>query len=115
MVKVAHVTVATSMRLREDISKHTSRVEYIPNGVRLDSSPRTRIGRKHRGRFTVGFVGSFGEWIDFDMILSVAVELHEVLFLLVGDGEKFEYVRNKSLGLGNVKLTGMVDRSGMPE
>lgn len=61
--------------------------------------------------FVVTFVGSFSRLFDFDTIISAAALLiesdHEnIHFLLVGDGERLEWVKKRSSGLQNVHMLG---------
>lgn len=66
---------------------------------------------------TVGFVGSFEYFIDFDMILKAANKRPEINFLLVGDGRRYEYVERevREKDLNNVILTGLVESHEVPD
>jgi glycosyltransferase involved in cell wall biosynthesis len=59
---------------------------------------------------TVGFVGAFEYWVDFNLVLKMAMRLPRVTFLLVGGGRQWMYVKSEiaRLGLNNVHLTGAV-------
>jgi glycosyltransferase involved in cell wall biosynthesis len=90
----------------------------VPNGVDielfdLESDPRIT----HQTPPVVGFVGSFEYFIDFDLILDAAESLPEVRFLLVGDGRKFEYVKQQcsERDLNNVELPGLVESNEVPD
>lgn len=89
----------------------------IPNGVDTDVFPvdETTVPTLE-GEPTVGFVGSFEYFIDFDLILDTAERMPEVSFLLVGDGREFEHVAAEKhrRGLDNVDLTGLVESDEVP-
>ncbi|MBS3060387.1 MAG: glycosyltransferase [DPANN group archaeon] len=105
--RVANKIVVTASLLEKDIDVG-HKTTWIPNGVNLSLIKRTKL--KKSGRFTVGFVGGFGNWVDFDIVISVAQRNMDIDFLLVGDGEEYSYVKNKTKGLKNVILTGMVHK-----
>gem|GEM_PF-574083 len=104
----ATVTVASSV-LREQIDRP---VLLLPNGADVAELDQTdgSAWRQQRPGPTVGFVGAFEYWVDFDLVLQVARRLPHVTFLLVGGGRRLSYVREQiaEFGLTNVQLTGAV-------
>ena len=104
---LAHRAAATAELLARDIRPHNPGVEVIPNGT--DADRLARVPEKKGGRFTVGFVGGFGHWVDFGTVLAAARELPEVCFVLVGGGDMQEQVAREAGGMANVRLTGQVD------
>jgi len=70
-----------------------------------------------KGKFVLGFVGGFGKWVDFDMVLDYAKNNPSTDVWLIGDGEQFNYVKDKikSYDLKNVKLTGMIPKDKVRE
>lgn len=92
--------------------------EILPNGVDDQIFPvTTDIDRPTlHDPVTVGFVGSFEYFIDFDLILQAANRLPDVKFLLVGDGREFDYVEQlvDEWGIDNVELPGLVDSEAVP-
>jgi glycosyltransferase involved in cell wall biosynthesis len=64
-------------------------------------------GAADRAR-TIGFLGSFEYFIDFDLVLGLAARLPERRLLLIGGGRRFEEVRRRVARerLGNVELAG---------
>jgi glycosyltransferase involved in cell wall biosynthesis len=111
MMKKADMVLSVSYELAKN---GPVSMKVLPNGVEnsaIDStSENTPCTIKANRQPVVGFIGSFEYFIDFKTILGAARLCPEVLFLLVGTGRDFEYVRNMvvNLGLSNVKLTGGV-------
>ncbi len=66
---------------------------------------------------TVGFVGAFEYFIDFDMIFEAARRLPRVRFLLVGGGRQYEYLKKvkECEKLNNIHFTGFVDSEEVPQ
>lgn len=90
----------------------------LPNGVDDDVFPVTssvEMPTLHTPP-TVGFVGSFEYFIDFNMILDAAEALPEIRFLLVGDGREYEWIEQEKerRELDNVELTGLVESQDVP-
>ena len=106
-------SVATSHLLYEDLQKHTRRCLLVPNGVDLSRLSRQGAAetmdreRPETGfKFTVGFVGFFGEWLDLEPILEAASLCPQTEFVLVGDGPQRQTFEKKADGVKNVRLTG---------
>lgn len=104
--KAGTITVASSV-LKEQIRRP---VLMLPNGADVAELDQAD-GRAWRARGlgpTVGFVGAFEYWVDFELVLRVAQRLPHVTFLLVGGGRRWETVRNEvdKRHLTNVHLTG---------
>jgi glycosyltransferase involved in cell wall biosynthesis len=91
------------------------RAVFLPNGVdpreiasaRAYASAGETGGAADRAR-TIGFLGSFEYFIDFDLVLGLAARLPERRLLLIGGGRRFEEVRRRVARerLGNVELAG---------
>ena len=112
VVRLADRIITTAHLLKEDMLKYNNQVSYIPNGVHLEkfrcaSDPT----EEPNGPFTVGFVGGFGEWVDFPMVLTTARQMPSLRFLLVGDGPEYAAVCQQVTDLPNVELTGRVPHS----
>lgn len=92
--------------------------EILPNGVDDQIFPVTDSVEKPtlHDPVTVGFVGSFEYFIDFDLIIQAANRLPEYRFLLVGDGREFDRVERlvEQWGIDNVELPGLVDSEDVP-
>lgn len=102
------VTVASSV-LAEDIERD---VLLLPNGAdpaELDRADAS-VWRANWHGPTVGFVGAFEYWVDFDLVLDVARRLPQVMFLLVGGGRRWAEVKGriKRERIDNIYLTGML-------
>ena len=104
--RASTVTVASSV-LQESISRPSL---MLPNGADLAELDRAD-GSAWRSSVTgptVGFVGAFEYWVDFDLILESAKRLPNIKFLLVGGGRRLKHLQERiaDLGLTNIKLTG---------
>jgi glycosyltransferase involved in cell wall biosynthesis len=109
LVARAHsVTVASSVL--------ASRVErsalLLPNGADLSELDQAQ-GTEWRSRSdtpTIGFVGAFEYWVDFDLVLGLAARLPHLQFLLVGGGRRWNTIKDEiaSNRLSNIHLTGPV-------
>lgn len=100
------VSVASSV-LEEGIA---SRADLIPNGADLEQLDRADPSEwlSRNAGPTIGFVGAFEYWIDFDLVLGMAERMPKATFLLVGGGRRLEELRGliARRGLSNVTLTG---------
>jgi glycosyltransferase involved in cell wall biosynthesis len=104
--QAATVTVASSV-LKEQIERE---VLMLPNGAdvtELDRADGSAWRAKQRGP-TVGFVGAFEYWVDFELVLRLAERQPKVTFLLVGGGRRWKVIKQQveKRGLSNVVLTG---------
>jgi len=90
-------------------------VHVLANGVDASHLSGSRTGHEEptETRFTVGFIGSFEYFIDFDLILDTALRMPDVDFMLVGFGRDFSQVeqRVEADKINNVTLTGGVPHS----
>ncbi|HKQ73984.1 MAG TPA: glycosyltransferase family 4 protein [Blastocatellia bacterium] len=104
--RASTVTVASSV-LQEAINRPSL---MLPNGADLAELDRADGGAWRSSVIgpTVGFVGAFEYWVDFDLILECASRLPNVRFLLVGGGRQLKRLRERiaDLGLTNIKMTG---------
>ena len=106
VARLAHQAVATARLLAEDLRPYKPDVIHLPNGC--DVSRLAGLPAKSDGAFTVGFVGGFGHWVDFESVLAAAERLPEVKFILVGGGDRFEEVKAASASAPNISLIGQV-------
>ncbi len=70
-----------------------------------------------RESFVVLYTGNMGIGHEFDTIMNVIKELHDVEFVFVGDGVKRSYIekRAKEENLKNVRLSGYVKKEELSE
>ncbi|NQU79298.1 glycosyltransferase [Candidatus Woesearchaeota archaeon] len=101
---LANRIVTTSRLLAKDIS-FGKRAVYIPNGVHLKSF---KGSLNKSAKYTVGYAGTFGDWVDFELLLHSARKNPSIDFLLVGGSTQFEKMKRITKDMNNVKLTGMV-------
>jgi len=107
LLKSDHVFSVSNELAKDTIGN----IKVLPNGV--DSKyviDLDEVDVNSNEKFTVGFIGSFEYFIDFDLILNSAKLLPDCEFLLVGRGRDYEMVKNslKDQNINNVKLVGGV-------
>ncbi len=106
LVKASTVTVASSV-LEEQIERP---VLMLPNGADIDELDRidNNLWPSQKNRPTVGFVGAFEYWVNFELVLQTAQRLPHVTFLLVGSGRRLADINRMiaEFELDNVVLTG---------
>jgi len=56
-------------------------------------------------RPAVGFVGGFGKWVDFDVVLQAASEMQGVHFYFIGDGAQRKKLEAAAQEMKNVFLS----------
>ena len=104
--------VATSRLLLEDIQKISPKSILVPNGVDLSAiTGRPLPGSIHdsgkeRSTFTAGFVGYFGEWVDFEPVFQAARQCPEINFLIIGEGQNRARLAARAGDLKNIDFTG---------
>lgn len=82
--KDSFAVITTAHKIFDFAAKHHGNVKLIPNGVNLEFfSNVTPLKLKHP---SVGFVGGFGDWVDFELLMNVAKKLPSVTFYCIGDG-----------------------------
>ena len=106
VARSAQAVVATAELLAEDLRPYHPGVIRIPNGT--DVRRLGKVPARTGGRFTVGFVGGFGHWVDFEAVVQAVRLLPETRFVLVGGGDRFEEVQGWARDLANLELTGQV-------
>jgi glycosyltransferase involved in cell wall biosynthesis len=102
----------------------SSKIIYIPNGVRLEdfTTPidrETARGKYNFSGFTIIYTGAHGPANGLDVILEAAAELRAVEnleFVLVGDGTLKQELRDKAraMKLTNVRFLDPVPKSEIP-
>lgn len=106
LANAATVTVASSV-LEEQIDR---RVLMLPNGADITELDQVddSAWREQRNGPTVGFVGAFEYWVNFELVLKAAQRLPHVTFLLVGSGRRLNDIKRMiaEFDLDNVVLTG---------
>ena len=100
------ITVASST-LKAGIDRDAL---LLPNGAdleELDHADPSEWLNSHRGP-TIGFVGAFEYWVDFDLVFGMAERMPSVTFLMVGGGRRWDWVRDQIAirKLSNIHLTG---------
>jgi len=109
MLKQAETVTVASSVLADQIDRE---VLMLPNGADIEELDRAD-GSAWRAQGmgpTVGFVGAFEYWVDFDLVMNLARRMPQVTFLMVGGGRRWKVIKQQveQRGLTNVVLTGAV-------
>ncbi|MCC7418407.1 MAG: YdcF family protein [Acidobacteria bacterium] len=106
----ADLVFVTSDRLAARARRHSTRVHRFPAGVDVDGFERVRAQEdgvpsdlKALGRPVAGYVGALHQWLDQDLIASVARRMPDVAFALVGPVHSDT---SRLAACGNVHLLG---------
>lgn len=106
-IRLSDHTVASSMYLYEYARRYRSSAELIPNGVDVAD-----LGRFHGSGDdgSIVFVGDFGHWVDWELLLSAVGKLREVKFRLIGDGRLRQKVSlsAQERDFKNIEFTGFL-------
>jgi uncharacterized SAM-binding protein YcdF (DUF218 family)/glycosyltransferase involved in cell wall biosynthesis len=114
----ADLVFVTSEKLRQRAAEVSSRVHLFPVGVNVEQFDRVRSGTdslptdlQRLKRPVIGYVGGLHQWIDQELVASVAAQMPEASFALVGP----EQTDLSSLRrCDNVKLLGQRTHSDVP-
>ncbi|MBS3070655.1 glycosyltransferase [Candidatus Micrarchaeota archaeon] len=99
------LVVATAFNLLEDARRFNKRVALVANGADVEKISRIRPLPLKQGKVkkpAVGFVGGFGEWVDFDAVLGAAKEMRGVHFYFIGDGVQRKKLEDAAGKMKNV-------------
>ena len=104
-LKTSDLVVATAFNLFEDAGRLNEKVELIANGADVRKIALCKAVPLKQGKVrtpSVGFVGGFGKWVDFDSVLAAAKEMNGVHFYFIGDGVQRSKLEQASKRLKNV-------------
>lgn len=109
---VAHLAsqcICTAEMLARDIRPYSGHVSVIPSGVDL-AQFSVQVGRPASWNPSgpVVFVGHFGDFVDYEMLLAAARRLPDVPFELYGDGPCLAPTRAAAAGLANLHFRGSI-------
>ena len=99
------LVVATAFNLLEDARRFNKRVALVANGADVEKISRIRPLPLKQGKVkkpAVGFVGGFGEWVDFETVLLAAKEMRGVHFYFIGDGVQRKKLEDAAGKMKNV-------------
>jgi glycosyltransferase involved in cell wall biosynthesis len=113
----ADVVFATSQGLRRRLAAHRAAVHLLPNGVDAErfcvadrAAAPAQIARLPRP--VLGYFGTLGAWVDFDLVGRLASQRPEWSFVFVGPGRPSSAAR---LGaFPNVQFLGPVPYDELP-
>jgi glycosyltransferase involved in cell wall biosynthesis len=115
--RFSSVITSTSHTQTEIFSKRNKNVHLVPNGKPTDfirKAVEFETKAKAESR-TVNFVASLRDWYDFDLLFDVFKQFPELQLNIYGQGELFEYLKNKSMLYSNVALKGNADSEILPQ
>lgn len=86
LVAESDIITVPSYRLQKMIEPKTRKCLRIPNGVRTEFLSKI-VARQRSicGHPTIGYVGSFGGWVDLELVLNLARKRPSWRFLLAGE------------------------------
>jgi len=115
----ADLVFVTSERLRVRAARFSRHVHLFPFGVNLE---RFEEARTHEGgvpgdmqaiaRPIVGYVGGLHQWVDQDLVASVAARMPEATFAMVGPAQTDVSLLE---GCANVRLFGQRPHAELPK
>jgi glycosyltransferase involved in cell wall biosynthesis len=120
VMKQCNVIFATARGLVKNLSLQHDKVFYAPNGVNykhfaLAQDPATEIPLEliNCKRPIIGFVGGIYEWIDLDLIYSMAQLRHDWTIVMVGPvGKRVDIQQLKTMT--NIIITGSKSLTELP-
>ena len=114
----ADLVFVTSEKLRERAARYNDRVHLLPSGVSLEAfgAARQRAGAApddvaRLPRPVIGYVGGIHQWVDQDLIATVATRMPEASIVLVGPAQVDV---SRLQALGNVHLLGQRSHAEVP-
>lgn len=112
----SYAIISTSHRQTEEYSKYNKRVHRVPNGKSFEFINATHqyvVKHNCQGNI-VNFIATLRDWYDFDLLFDVFREFPNLQLNIYGQGEYFEYLKNKSACYPNIKMKGNADSSFLP-
>lgn len=86
---------------------------YYKNNERMEPSVRLRkLLENIKGKFVTTFIGTFANYHNPEIMVDCAkiMQGSNMVFVLAGDGELFEYIKKRAARLSNIYLTGWLDQ-----
>lgn len=103
--KVSDMVISTAKTLEQDASKHNKHTFYFPNWVNL-SKLKIHKPIKFKKLWSIWFVGSLWNWVDWEIIIKLAKRYKSIKFEIVWDWEIWTYLKENKLKfkLNNLNL-----------
>jgi glycosyltransferase involved in cell wall biosynthesis len=116
--RLSAIITSTSHRQAEEYQNHNKRVYVIPNGKSLEfikkaSQYVTTNPLKYESK-TVNFISTLRDWYDFDLLFEVFKQFPELQLNIYGQGDLFEYLKNKSTDYSNIAIKGNAESDILP-
>jgi uncharacterized SAM-binding protein YcdF (DUF218 family)/glycosyltransferase involved in cell wall biosynthesis len=114
----ADLVFVTSEKLRQRAAQVSNRVHLFPVGVNFEQFDRVRAGAdslpadlQPLKRPVIGYVGGLHQWVDQELVASVAAQIPDASFVLVGPAQTDVSMLQRC---DNVKLLGQRPHSDVP-
>jgi glycosyltransferase involved in cell wall biosynthesis len=107
--------VVTNQREKRLLEEHytTRKIDIVPNGISLERYEKLSCIENHFDShpFTVTYIGNIGFAHNLKLLVSVAKELPDISFIIIGDGMELEDIKKYASEnkIGNVVFTGKLD------
>jgi len=82
MILKADIVTVSAKKLLERNLKYREDILYLPNACDWDLFSKVSIEKKNNKR--IGFIGSLGHWLDYDLIDYCLKELNDYNFIFIG-------------------------------
>jgi glycosyltransferase involved in cell wall biosynthesis len=118
IISSADVVTATSKVLEDNCRRFSKNVLRVPNGADAahfapTSTPGPTVPRSS-GRSILGYFGWIGPWIDFDLIVEIAVQRPDWTIRMIGPWGVGNEESAKLRRLRNIELVGEVPYDHLP-
>ena len=118
-IAVSDYLVATSVELVKQLQKYTNKdIAYLPNAVDINVfEPAYRVEEpkdlvKGKNKTLLYFGSLWGEWFDWDLLISVAEKTKDSAYNLIGD---FAAIKDKISSMpSNIHFLGMKKQIELP-
>lgn len=112
--KNADAVISTSQWLHDLAAAHNRNAVIIRNAAEFDffHAPPASVFRDPDGRLVLGYYGVIAEWMDVDLLATIARSFPDCLLLLVGADEC--NARGRLADFTNVLFTGEVKYADLP-
>jgi len=123
LLSQATYVFANSYTLARQLVSYRKDVTVVPLGFAVELFKKCRLSPVAPHTFTVGFVGGITSRIDFSLLIRVAKQCQNILFVFYGEFDKSMHLQDatcppdckKFFSLPNVFWKGYIPKTGMPD
>jgi teichuronic acid biosynthesis glycosyltransferase TuaH len=121
-VKKADITIATSKQLIKKLSAYTNQIYYLPNGAETSVFKRAIeeiLNKPHefqvfQNKKIIGYIGNICSRLDYNLLISLALENPDKEFVLVGPQAGDECSTSGADKVKNIHFTGSKKMEELP-